>query len=174
MNIESNRHAMNYGIVLGTVFSLNFFISTIPSISFLQFLLIGVIIVLVSKITINCREKIFNGTASYGRLLWYIVQLFMYASLISAFFKYLFYTVLRPNFLSEQIDTTMQTLSSVGAMQPFLDTMQENMVQSITPLNMAIQSIWLNLLAGLILGLIISAFLYKKPTPFDTNDKIKQ
>lgn len=173
MSIESNRHAMNYGIVLGVIFSLNFFVSTIPAISFLQFLIMAAIIVVVCKLTINCRNKVYNGTASYGKLLWYIIQLFMYASLISAFFKYLFYTVLKPNFLNEQIETTMQTLSTIKSMQPHIDSMQEIMSQSITPLNMAIQSIWLNILAGVILGLIIAAFLYKSPTPFDNNKNNK-
>jgi hypothetical protein len=42
-------------------------------------------------------------------------------------------------------------------------------VEMMTPLNMALQSIWLNLILGLLLGLVMAGVVKKAENPFSDN-----
>lgn len=169
MSLESNRHAMNYGLLVGLLFCLSFWVSTMPSVAFLQYLVIATELYVIYRMALHCRRTAFGGTVSYGAMLWYIVQLFMYGSLISALFKYLFYKVLKPNFLNMQVEQSLQVIEQLQlpSLSNMYDKLEETMYETITPLNMVLQSIWFNVLAGLLVGLIMAAFLRKESSPFD-------
>lgn len=167
MSFESNRHAMNYGLLLGLLFCLNFWVSTMPAVAFLQYLVIAIEIFAVYRMASDCRRTAFGGVVSYGGMLWYILQLFMYGSLISALFKYLFYKVLRPDFLNVQIEQSLELMERLPVFGGSYEHIEETVYATITPLNLVIQSIWINVFCGLIVGLVIAAFLRKDASPFD-------
>lgn len=89
-----NRHAMNWGLLVGLVFCLNFWMGTIPFLSWMQYVIIPAEVYLIYRLARHCRDTELDGYATYGQMLWYIVQLALYASLISALFKYLYCKVL--------------------------------------------------------------------------------
>lgn len=165
--MTSNRHAMNWGLLVGLVFCLNFWVTTIVAISWLQFLIVPAEVYLIYRLACNCRDTVYDGYASYGQMLGYIVQLSMYASLISALFKYLYCKVLNPHYLSDQINMVMQVAESMPQLASDMDTLETTLGEVLTPLNMAIQCIWLDIMAGVFLGLIMAAFLRREHSPFD-------
>lgn len=162
-----NRHAMNWGLLVGLVFSLNFWVGTIPAIAWIQYILMAAEIYLIYRLARHCRDTEFGGHATYGQMLWYIIQLVLYASFISALFKYLYCKVLVPDYLDKQIDTMMQLANSMPMLADQADTLQSTFTQVLTPFNMAIQGMWTNLVMSLLLGLILAAFLKKEKNIFE-------
>ena len=167
-----NRHAMNYGAVMGLLFSLNFLVTTVKSIAFLQYLFIVVIIYCAYRFVVHCRENVMDGVISYGSALWYNMQLFMYGAMISALVRYVFYAYIKPDFLQNQLNETIMALQGTPMADVISGEVYQQTVEMMTPLNMALQAIWLNLMLGLLLGLILAAIVKRSANPF--SDKIEE
>ena len=165
MGANINRHAMNFGAIMGLVFSLNFLVTTIKSLAFLQYLFIVVIIYCAYRFVVHCRENVMGGAISYGSALWYNMQLFMYGAMISAMVRYIFYMYIKPDFLQNQLNETMQALQSTPMADVITGDVYQQTVEMMTPLNMALQSIWLNLILGLLLGLVMAGVVKKAENP---------
>ena len=162
-----NKHAMNFGAIMGVIFSINFLITTIKSLAFAQYIFVVIIVYAVYKFAIHCRENVMEGSISYGSALWYVMQLFMYGSMISALVRYLFYMYIKPDFLQNQLNETMQALQGTSVAEIITGDVYQQTMEMMTPLNMALQSIWLNLILGLILGLVIAAIVRKDKNIFN-------
>lgn len=172
MGADMNRHAMNFGAVMGLLFSLNFLVTTVKSIAFLQYLFVIVIIYCAYRFVVHCRENVMNGTISYGSALWYNMQLFMYGAMISALVRYVFYSYIKPDFLQNQLNETLMALQGTPMAEMISGEVYQQTVEMMTPLNMALQAIWLNLMLGLLLGLILAAIVKRSENPFA--DKIEE
>ena len=103
---------------------------------------------------------------SYGSVLWYVMQLFMYGSMISAFVRYVFYMYIRPDFLGNQLNETMQALQGTPMAEMITGDVYQQTIEMMTPLNMALQSIWVNLILGLLLGLVMAGVVRRVENPF--------
>ena len=103
-----------------------------------------------------------EGSISYGSALWYVMQLFMYGSMISALVRYIFYMYIKPDFLQNQLNETMQALQGTPMAEIITGDVYQQTMELMTPLNMALQSIWLNLILGLLLGLVIAGIVKKQ------------
>lgn len=158
---------MNWGLLVGLVFCLNFWMGTIPFLSWMQYVIIPAEVYLIYRLARHCRDTELDGYATYGQMLWYIVQLALYASLISALFKYLYCKVLVPDFLDNQIGMMLSLAESLPTLVAQADTLETTLRQVLTPLNMAIQGMWVNLISVFFVGLVLAAFLRKEKTPFD-------
>lgn len=172
MGADMNRHAMNFGAVMGLLFSLNFLVTTVKSIAFLQYLFVIVIIYCAYRFVVHCRENVMNGAISYGSALWYNMQLFMYGAMISALVRYVFYSYIKPDFLQNQLNETLMALQGTPMAEMISGEVYQQTVEMMTPLNMALQAIWLNLMLGLLLGLILAAIVKRSENPFA--DKIEE
>jgi hypothetical protein len=166
MDTNMNRHVMNFGAIMGLVFSINFLITTVKSLAFLQYGFVAVIIYLVYRFSVHCRENVMDGVMSYGSALWYIMQLFMYGSMISALVRYLFYMYIKPEFLEKQLNETIQSLQGTSMAEVITGEVYQQTIELMTPLNMALQSIWMNLILGLLLGLVMAGVVKKAESPF--------
>ena len=91
----------------------------------------------------------------------------MYGSMISALVRYLFYMYIKPDFLQNQLNETMQALQGTSVAEIITGDVYQQTMEMMTPLNMALQSIWLNLILGLILGLVIAAIVRKDKNIFN-------
>ena len=172
MGADMNRHAMNFGAIMGLLFSLNFLVTTMKSIAFLQYLIIVVIIYCAYRFVVHCRENVMNGAISYGSAVWYNMQLFMYGAMISALVRYVFYAYIKPDFLQNQLNETLMALQGTPMAEMISGEVYQQTVEMMTPLNMALQAIWLNLMLGLLLGLILAAIVKRSENPFA--DKIEE
>ena len=167
-----NRHAMNFGAIMGLLFSVNFLVTTVKSIAFLQYLFVVVIIYCAYRFVVHCRENVMDGVISYGSALWYNMQLFMYAAMISAMVRYVFYAYIKPDFLQNQLNETLMALRGTPMADIISGEVYQQTLEMMTPLNMALQTIWLNLMLGLLLGLILAAIVKRSENPFA--DKIEE
>ena len=172
MGAEMNRHAMNFGAIMGLLFSVNFLVTTVKSIAFLQYLFVVVIIYCAYRFVVHCRENVMDGVISYGSALWYNMQLFMYAAMISAMVRYVFYAYIKPDFLQNQLNETLMALQGTPMADIISGEVYQQTVEMMTPLNMALQAIWLNLMLGLLLGLILAAIVKRSENPFA--DKVEE
>ena len=65
-------------------------------------------------------------------------------------------------FLQNQLDETMAVFQSISMSEELTNEVYQQTLEIMTPLNMAFQSIWVNVILGLFLGLIIAAIVKKK------------
>ncbi len=170
MRIEINRHAMYYGLVMGCVFGLNFILSTIPSMftAAMQVAVICIIPFVAFMMVKNCRDRVCGGYIPYWVSVWYVVQLFLYASMISAAFKFVFFKFIKPDYLSNQFQLSMNTLEKLGLTSGMEESavyaVQEQATDAVT---MSLQSIWINIILGFVVALIVSAFAKRENGAFD-------
>ncbi len=165
MRVDINKHAMYYGLVLGCIFGLNFMLSTIPSTVFavVQFVVICAIPYVAYRMAKHCRDKVCGGYMSYWVSVWYVVQLFMYASMISATIKFLFFKFIKPDYLSRQFQLSMDTLEKLGLTSGMEEeSMYVVQEQATNALTMSIQSIWVNIIVGFVVALIVSSIVKRE------------
>lgn len=168
MKPEALKHAMYFGLILGVIFSLNFFLSTLVGVWFtsLQWVVTLSIPYIVYRLTVDCRERVCDGAISYGVALWYGIQLFFYAALISAVFKFIYFKFLNPEYLSNMLGETLRLLDELKVSSDTFN--EEQMRELMTPLYMSMQYVWLDVFLGLLVSLVTAIFAKKEKSLFDT------
>ncbi|MBR5470001.1 MAG: DUF4199 domain-containing protein [Paludibacteraceae bacterium] len=167
MKQDTIKHAMYYGLLLGVVFVLNFFLSQATNIwlKFIQMLYTFSIPFVVFCFAKKCREDVCGGTMSYGQSFLYVVQLFFYASIISSAFKYVYFRFLNPDFLKKLFNQTMQLMEQMSV--PITDEMIAVTKQMLTPMGMAMQYIWINVMVGIVVSIVLAFFIRKEKSVFE-------
>lgn len=166
MKPDALKHAMYYGLILGLIFCLNFFLSTLKgaTYSLLQMLITCAIPFVCYWLTVDCRKRVCNDVMTYGGALWYGIQLFFYASLISAAFKYIYFQFINTDFLPNLIDESLNLMDELN-LSSGADSKQIRTL--LSPLNFSIQYIWINVFLGILVSCVTAAFAKKDATPFD-------
>ena len=169
MKPEALKHAMYFGLMLGLVFALNFFLSTLNNGWFtaLQWVVTLAIPYLVYRLTVDCRDRVSGGAISYGAALWYGTQLFFYAALISAVFKFIYFKFLNPEYLPNMINESLKILDELNMLSGELT--EEQVRQLLTPLYVTMQYIWMDVIMGVLVSLVTAAFAKKDKSIFDTD-----
>ncbi len=146
---------MRNGLVLGVLFSLNFIISTFnnPVLGLFSYLIVGLIVYLTYQYTARFRDRENGGLITFGQGFFFVFLLFMFASIISAGFKYVFLQFISPNYLKELLGVTMQTMETV--METVPDDMYDSLESFLTPINFVMATSWANIFISLIVGVII-------------------
>ena len=162
--------AMSYGLILGLLFSANFFVSLYSQ--FISQILTFVIIYQTYKFTVNFRNKELGGVMSYGKCLGFIVLMFIFASIIAAFAHYVFCRFISPDYLDKMSELVRNTpeykqflpeyakiLQSYGLSQAQTEQLLN---VSITPALFTVAWFILDIVLGFGLGLILSFFTRKE------------
>ncbi|MBQ0081957.1 MAG: DUF4199 domain-containing protein [bacterium] len=164
MSKELNRHAMSKGLVLGSLFALNYVLSTYSATSFLSFGVEIVIVYFAYKAAVDCRENVLEGVISFGGAWWYVINLFLYSSMVGGVVKYVYLKFIRPDYLQGLIPQVKavfeQAQMSGGEMKEVMTTLG----QVLTPENMVLYSIMGDVLIGIFLGLIIGLIVKRDET----------
>ena len=169
MKPEALKHAMYFGLMLGVVFALNFFFSTLHNGWFVLLMLFVTFTIpyLVYRLTVDCRDRVSGGVISYGAALWYGTQLFFYAALISAVFKFIYFKFLNPDYLPNMINESLKILDELNMLSGELT--EEQVRQLLTPLYVTMQYIWMDVIMGVLVSLVTAAFAKKDKSIFDTD-----
>lgn len=157
---------MQNGLIMGVIFSINFLLSTskILPLVFITYIIAVIIVFLIYRYTIRFRDIECNGEISYGRAFSYILLLFFYAALISTAVKYIFFRFINPHFLETMFQDTMKMMQ---VMKLSMNNAEIDQTQTMfTPLNFSMLHIWSNVIMGVIVGLIMAAFIKKKQKHF--------
>ena len=163
------RSAIKSGLVLGALFTLNFFLSIPQNTGLTYTIVVGIVMfiamcVVMWKLSIKYRDNECEGIISYGKSLGFILLTFFYASLISAVVMFV-YVQIDPDYLIRLGDDSLKTLERLGL--PIDDNVYESIRNSNRPLRFTINSIFGNMILGLIVGLIIAVFVKKEKGVFE-------
>ncbi len=156
------RHAMYFGLMLGLLFCINFFLSTRSSAfcSVASWTLMVLIPYIAYRLTLDCRERVCGGRMSYGEAFLYGMQLFFYAALVGAAFRLLYFKYFDPDFLPRTIDESLCLMEQLN--MPLGEVETSNLKQMMSPVNMSLNYIWLDVLVGTLVSLVVAAFARKK------------
>lgn len=178
------KTSMINGLIMGVLFSLKFLLSTSKSVTFsvLSFILLIAIILVMYKMTVSFRDKELKGFISYWAVVNLTIMTFFFAALVSAAFKMIYTTYINPEFLPTLLAETLQALETIQPSFNIFNYIDEDeyiqtLEKQMTPFNYSVQTIWVNVLAGVGLGLILGAFVMKKKGIFDeepTDENIEQ
>lgn len=161
------RSVMINGLILGTLFSVNFLMSAsgLAFMSLLSLVLMVVIIAVMYKLTVRFRDTESNNVISYRVSFSYILLSFFFASLISSAVKFVFFKYIQPDYLEQAMEQSFQLLETMK--MPNMDEALEQMDKMMKPANMALQFIWLNTFMGTVVALVMSAFVKKEKSIFE-------
>lgn len=164
-NTQTTSHitiAMKQGAYFGVLFSANFLCSTSSS-AFLQFLtyfITASIAVTLWRRTCLYRDKHTQGVISFMQVVWFIMTVFIFATLISALVKMLYLKYINPTYLNALYENSKQILQIL-----YKDNManyDEIYKAMLDPKTFILSISSLNIFIGLIIGCIYAPFIRRK------------
>lgn len=155
------------GLIMGALFSVNFLfsISGISILALLSYLIAILIVFVMYRMSVNFRDREYNGTIKYSEAFFYVLLTFFYAALISSIVKYIYFKYINPSYLDFMFDQTIQALKVFKWNIKSTDI--ENMRNMLKPASVSLQYIWMNLILGAIVGAIMAAIVKKDKSIFD-------
>ncbi len=161
------KSSMINGLIMGAIFTVNFFI-TVPKNSLLAFISIVlscIIVVLMYRMAIRFRDNECGGNITYGKSLLYTILTFFFGALIVAIVKFFYVQFINKELLDYLLQVQLKLFESWNV------TIDEEMYTQLekmnTPIGFVVQTIWSNLIYGTIIGLILSFFVKKAKSIFE-------
>jgi hypothetical protein len=111
------------------------------------------------------RDNFRHGILTYGEALGAGMITFLYYSILMAIFTYVLYTVIDPGLLDKSLAYAEEILQKRNMPQAQIDAGMAMQKKIMTPAFMAPISIFGNMISGLIISLIVSAFARKEGNP---------
>jgi hypothetical protein len=111
------------------------------------------------------RDNFRHGIIAYGEALGAGIIIFLYYSIIMAIFTYILYAVIDPSLVDKSLAFAEEMLQKRGLPQASIDTGLAMQKKMMTPAFMAPMSILGNMFWGLIISLIVAAFVKKEGNP---------
>lgn len=168
------KTTMMNGIVMGILFSLNFWCSTSKQIVplLLSYALIIIIIALIYRMAVRFRDVENGGFISYWNVFNFTVLTFFFAAIISTLFKIVYTTYINPDYLQmvlqesiKQMEQNRSLFEKLGV--PMDENYYEELEKQMKPVRFSLQTIWLNVFSAVILGLILGGIVKKQRGLFD-------
>lgn len=111
------------------------------------------------------RDNYLHGSITYGQGLGAGVVIFLYYAVIMAIFSYLLYAVIDTGLIDKQLAFTEEKMVERGIPQASIDAGMAIQRKIMKPGIMAPLSIFGNMFGGLIMSLIVAAFVRKEGNP---------
>lgn len=161
------KSAMQNGLILGVIFSINFLfsVSKITAVMLFTYVVAVIILIMLYKIAIRFRDIECQGVISYGKAFLYILLIFFYAALISTAVKFIYLRFIDQTYLETTFQETMKMLEAMKF--PMKSVEIERTENMFKPLNFSLLYIWSNMLIGTFVGLIMAAFIKKEKSVFN-------
>ncbi len=164
--------AMRNGLILGILFSVNFIFSISNNIflGLLSYAVIGVIFYMTYRFTVSYRDTDCEGAISYRHALAYVVLLFLFAALISAIVKYVFFQFIKPDFLPDLMNKSIEVMEQIMPSVP--EETYDNMETMMSPINYSLMVTWMNIVLGFFTGLVVAGMVKKDKNMFDDQNNL--
>lgn len=161
------KSAMNSGLIMGGIFSVNFILSVskITALMLMTYVVAIFIITTMYHMSIRFRDKECEGAITYGKAFLYILFTFFYAALISSIVKYIYFQFINPAYLANMFQESMKMMEKLKF--PVTDDSSSQMESMLKPVNYSFLYIWMNIIMGTLVGLIMAAFVKKEKSIFD-------
>jgi len=115
------------------------------------------------------REEAKDKAMTYGKGVGSGVLINLYGGVVSSIYSFFHLTFINPSFADYTVNATRQQWAEKGLSDAQMDAMEKGMRMMLSP---AIASIWglvMTVFAGLVVALVVSAFLKRAPQPaFET------
>lgn len=157
------RPAMNYGLIIGALFSFNFLlsVSSNPYAGLISNIIIILIPVFFYKVTVRLRANECEGVITFHQAFHFIVRIVIYGTLISALTKYIYVRFINPEYSDILFERSLQMLTEL-VKTPVGQEEQEAMREMYRPMNFTcVISIGVYL-AGVVMALILAAIIKKE------------
>lgn len=168
MKSEALKHAMYYGMMLGGALILMFLVGLIPQPFIRSILNLGSIVLVVwltYRFSVDCRNKLYDGTWSYGQAFWYLIRLCFYGSLVSSVVV-LIYSFVNVSFLNGLLNQSMEVLSAMEDVDGVdMSALEDSLAMLFTPQTYASIYMVSSLFCGFVTSLIVAAIV-KEDNPF--------
>ncbi len=161
------KPALMYGAILGLVsvfISLVFYFIGMATVNWTNYVIMLVSLVLLVYLMIQYRNVHLGGYASFGQIfLMVLVSAGIFATIISAVYTYLLYTVIDPGLVDQmRIVAEEKIMSNSRIPESMYDDIMERMEKSMTVGYMIKISLIVGPLVNALIGLIIAAFIKKE------------
>jgi hypothetical protein len=175
------QFTMTYGALMGVVsiiLSLVMYMAGFMPFNFKRMILMAIIGILITVLfvvsgTKAYRDKVLDGSISYGKAVFTGMLIVVFATVLSSFYNLVFNLFIDPEYTGKMMEAsknwTYDFMTNMGAPEASIDeAMQkiEKQQANATPLKMFFQSLYSSVIFGLIIALITSAFIKKQPAPF--------
>ncbi|HEX2934924.1 MAG TPA: DUF4199 domain-containing protein [Bacteroidales bacterium] len=171
-NNTFTKSTMTSGAILGSgmiIFSFILYIAGLnegTSLNMLSYvILIGGIMYGIKQV----RDKIQNGFISYGRAVGSGTLVALFASIILAFYMFILMKYVDNSMIAKSIELTQQKWSEGGMTDDQVESMTKMVEPFITPGFMAFGTVFSITFVGVIISLIVAAFMKKEPNIFANN-----
>lgn len=171
MKPNTLKHALTFGLILGGLFSLNFFIMTSQSVflSFFWLAVVALIPYLMYRFMVVYRKSECNDRASFGRMFTYALLLLLSATLISFVFKFAYLKFFNPSFIQFMKESTLQFLDSANMLSGEITPAYVRSL--LTPMNVSFGYTFYNVFFGVPMALILAGITKKQAdNPFEDAD----
>jgi hypothetical protein len=165
--------AMSRGLILGLLFTANFLLTAArnPFFALLTWLMMIVILVVTYKYTRSFRDQYCGGFIGYWKVVGFITLVFMFGGVVAAIFKLAYTQFIDTSYLNTLFEEAMVQVETNRAILERFMPIDENYINQVekqfSPAPFALQSIWMNLIYGVLTGLVMGIFIKKNRGLFD-------
>ena len=174
-NVNVWKANLTNGLILalaGIVYSLVMFFLDLSINKAQGYIFILIEFVILFFLVKSYRDNYMHGMITFGQALGAGVIICLYYSVIMAVFTYFLYAFIDPNLVDKTLAIAEEQLLKRGLPQAQIDTAMGVQSKIMTPAFIAPMSILGNMFQGLIMSLIIAAFVKKEGNPLiDTTEK---
>lgn len=174
MQTDIYKIAMRNGLFMGMLFSINFLFSASRNVTLmiLTYLIMAMIIWGTYRMTSHFRDRESGGFISYWKAVYFILLVFFFSSIISALFKIGYTSFINKEYLPQLFEEGVRQLEKNRALferfnMPMDEEYIDQLERQFRPVSYAFQTIWTNLLAGTLLGLILAGIVKRQRGLFD-------
>jgi hypothetical protein len=166
------KNAMNYGSIIGialVIISLLFYMmneTTSEIQNYLGYLALAVGVYIGVK---HYRDNELGGLMSYGKALSSGTLISFFASIIMAFYLYVFILFIDPSLVDVILEKAENDMIDAGHSDKEIEMRMKYTIMFVTPFWMSVMSVLVYTIIGFIFSLIIATFLKKQDDSFDSN-----
>jgi uncharacterized membrane protein YeaQ/YmgE (transglycosylase-associated protein family) len=111
------------------------------------------------------REEAKDKALSYGKGVGSGVLINLYAGVIGSIYGFIHFTFINPNFCDYVINSARQQWAEKGISDAQMDAMEKGMRFMMSPIVSSIWGLVMTVFFGLVVALVVSAFLKRAPQP---------
>ena len=167
-NVNPWKANLTNGLIMGLigiVYTLVFYFLDLTFNKVQGWVFLLLLIVILFFLVKSYRDNYRHGFITFGQGLGAGMIIFLYYAIIAAVFTYLLYAVIDPNLIDKQLAFTEQEMLKRGLPQEAIDISMSMQEKIMKPAIMAPISIFGNMFYGLIMSLIVAAFVRKEGNP---------
>jgi hypothetical protein len=152
------KSAMQNGLIMGLLFSINFICIALNN-QYFSFIFATLILLTTFRLTVCFRDSENEGQITYKKAYNYIVLLFFYASIISCVVKFVYTQFIDTLFLDKLLQIQLSNFKTMN--MSLTDSYITMFSKMFKPAAFSLESILENVFRGMLVGLIMAFFIKK-------------